>query len=310
MALYDLVTLKQNLQQLTAQPLAEEIAQLQHRLKDINLQLDNIPQHREHIKQIIRDYDAVAVQAMAPMELVKRKLEALDHEIHTLTHQLFAGNYDLEEYCRSADMVRNTRRITIGDEEVEMTIKHRIFLHTNWRYPALEIGCRDGEWTQYLVAADPLYIMDRHEEFLTSTNSKFPEQYQHRLRKYLLNHHFLGELPQAQFGFVFSWGYFNYVSLDTMRRYLSQVFDLLRPGGIFMFSYNDGDTPAGAGMAENFAQSYMPKSLLIALAESLGYEIMETTMHSTNIHWIEIKRPGVMTTIKAHQALGEIRRHQ
>jgi cyclopropane fatty-acyl-phospholipid synthase-like methyltransferase len=106
--------------------------------------------------------------------------------------------------------------------------------------------------------------------------------------------------------FVFSWGYFNYVSLDTMKQYLRQVFDLLRPGGVFMFSYNDGDTPAGAGMAENFAQTYMPKSMLVTLCESLGYNVSSTHIHSTNIHWIEITKPGVLETNKAHQVLGKI----
>ena len=73
-----------------------------------------------------------------------------------------------------------------------------------------------------------------------------------------------------------------------------------------MFSYNDGDTPIGAGMAENFAQSYMPKSLLVPLCESMGYEVSFESNTGTNITWIEIKKPGELHTVKAHQVMGEI----
>ena len=103
---------------------------------------------------------------------------------------------------------------------------------------------------------------------------------------------------------------FNYVSLDTITQVLKQLKELLRPGGIFLFSYNDGDTPAGAGMAENFAQTYMPRSLLTVLADSLGYEINKTSDYGNNIHWIELKKPGTLHTVKAHQVLGEIKRQE
>ena len=63
-------------------------------------------------------------------------------------------------------------------------------------------------------------------------------------------------------------------------------------------------------MAENFAQTYMPKSILIPLCESLGYEISNDIHCNTNISWLEIKKPGELETIKAHQVLGEIKRRE
>ena len=156
-----------------------------------------------------------------------------------------------------------------------------------------------------MVAADPLYIMDRHQEFLDAAKNQFPSAYQRRLRTYQLINHDLSVLPQNQFGFVFSWGYFNYVSMDTMKHYLKQIHDVLRPGGTFLFSYNDGDTPSGAAMAEQFAQTYMPKSLLSVLVKSLGFEISQSFDYPNN-SWIEVRKPGELNTIKLHQVLGEI----
>ena len=308
MHLHDLVLLRKALKQnLTTDSVVNELFSLRSRLSNIKLQVPVLSEeYSNYIDSLVDTYDQLIDQVNAPVDDATARLADIDQEITSITRTLFANNYELEERYGTVDYVRNSRRIFVRSD-VEEIVKQRILLYSNWKYPALEIGCRDGEWTQHMVAADPLYIVDRHAEFLDSTNNRFPESYQNRLRKYPLNNHSLSALPQGQMAFIFSWGYFNYVSLDTMKLYLRQAFDLLRPGGTFMFSYNDGDTPVGAGMAENFAQSYMPKSLLIPLCESLGYNITKEFDFET-ITWIEIAKPGTLETVKAHQVLGEIKR--
>lgn len=307
MALYDLVCLRNSLTAaVDADAAVKELEDICQRLRNVKIEVPAAPeQHTTYIDQLINEYEQLIQQARAPVDKFADQLKILNQQITELSHKLYATNYELEENYRNVDHVRNYRRIDIT-EELEQIIKQRIFVHTGWRYPALEIGCRDGEWTQFLVAADPLYIMDRLPEFLQITNDRFPPEYQQRLRKYPLVDHNLSALPQGQIGFAFSWGYFNFISVDTMHQVLKQMRDVLRPGGVFMFSYNDGDTPAGAGMAENFAQSYMPKSLLVPLCLSLGFEIVNESTYSSNISWIEIQRPGKLHTVKAHQVFGKI----
>lgn len=311
MALYDLVALRQSLiQAVNVDPAIHSLVELRNRIDSVRYKVPILPEeHADYISQLVSHYDQVIDSVSLPHWELQARLDIINDQINTITHQLFAGNYNLEERTGNIENVRNNRRIVVS-QDIEQDIKQRILLHTDWRYPALEIGCRDGEWTQYMVAADPLYVIDRHLEFLDSTNSRFPEAYQRRLRKYQLKSPDLSMLPSAQMAFVFSWGYFNYVSLDTMQQYLRQIFNLLRPGGVFFFSYNDGDTTFGAGMAENFAQTYMPKSLLTVLADSLGYEISKTSDYGNNIHWIELRKPGTLHTAKAHQVLGEIKRQE
>jgi SAM-dependent methyltransferase len=307
MALHDLVKLKQTLTQaLDAQPVIETIDRLTNNLSNVKLQVPVVPQeHADYIDQLVVYYNSLKTQSVQPMIEFENRLVLINQQIFELTKQLFAGNYELEERYGTVDDIRNKRKIYIS-EDVEHEIRQRILLHTTWKYPALEIGCRDGEWTQHLIASDPLYIMDRHQEFLDSTDSKFPEAYQRRLRKYkLVDHNFSG-LPQGQFGFIFSWGYFNYVSVDTITQCLKHIHELLRPGGTFMFSYNDGDTPEGAGMAENFSRSYLPKSILVPLCLSLGFSLENEVDLGPGISWLEIKKSGTLKTIKAHQPLGEI----
>lgn len=307
MSLFNLVKLRQALTNtLDANSVIEPIQLLRDRINNIKFQVDVLsPEHVEYINGLVSYYENLIVEAEKPVKEFEQQLAKLNNEINAVTRQLFTNNYELEERYGSAEQVRITRRLPIADE-IKDTVKQRILLHTSWKYPALEIGCRDGEWTEHLVAADPLYIIDPHKDFLDSTNSKFPELFQSRLRKYQLKNNDLSALPKNQFGFVFSWNYFNYVSLDTMHQFLKQAFEVLRPGGIFMFSYNDGDTPAGAGMAESFSQSYMPKSILVPLCLSLGFTIADEYDFEPNTSWLELKKPGTLHTIKSHQVLGEI----
>ena len=306
MALYDLVTLrKELLDNLDASASLTALLKLRTNIANIKIKVPVLEQdHERYLNNLIHHYDQLIAQVTTPQDELTDEIKKINNEINVITQRLFAGNYELEESYGDCEFVRNTRRMHMR-EDIEDAIKQRILQYTTWRYPALEIGCRDGEWTQYLVASDPLYVMDRHEEFLDSTAGKFPNEFLKRLRRYHLVDHNLAPVPQGQFGFVFSWGYFNYVSLDTMKNYLKQVFQSLRPGGVFMFSYNDGDTPSGAGMAEKFSQTYMPKSLLIPLCELLGFELVRDFDFEPNVSWLEVKKPGTLNTIKAHQVLGK-----
>jgi SAM-dependent methyltransferase len=233
-------------------------------------------------------------------------LDHVNQRISSESAKFFTDNYELELKYNAVENIRKIRVMPLRDETRE-EILSRIQLHTNWKYPALEIGCRDGEWTKYMVAADPLYIVDYHREFTESAVSNFNEIYQRRVRVYLTEEHDLSTLPQGQMAFVFCWNLLNYASFDTVKEYLKSVKTILRPGGAFLFSYNDGDRPGCAGMAESFFMSYIPKSMLIPLCESLGYRVVQDCAREMTVSWLEIQLPGELKTVKAHQVMGEIK---
>lgn len=311
MGLHDLVNLKISLQKaLDIEPSIEKLSELRQSILNIKLTQNLVSDQAKHIDQLVSYYDRLIETVQQSIGINDIYLDKLNDDINIITHRLFSNNYDLEDRPGDVNFSRVHRRIKINGQfdDGELDIRQKIAIRTSWQYPALEIGCRDGEWTKYLVAADPLYIMDYHQEFIDSTLSTFNIDYQRRLRPYRLVNHDLKLLPVGQFSFVFSWGYFNYVSVDTMKQYLKQIYNLLRTGGSFMFTYNDGDTPAGAGMAENFSQTYMPKSMLLPLIDSLGFEVIDNQCYDGHVHWLEIKKPGTLHTIKAHQVLGEIKK--
>lgn len=237
---------------------------------------------------------------------LNKLVDTINSDIETITAKFFTDNYQTE--CRFGDAatVDQYRQLYVPEGAHEELLA-RLQLHSSWKYPALEIGCRNGEWTRHLVGSDPLYIADDYEEFLNSTNNKFPKEYQNRLRKYLIKDFKINNLPKKQFNLIFSYNYFNYLSLDSIRQFLLQSMEWLRPGGIIIFTYNNADLSASAGMCESYFMTYVPKSMLIPMIESLGFEFISDNDTLPSFSWIEIKKPGVLRTSKAHQALGEIK---
>ena len=303
-----------------------ELVELRERLQsvyntsDISAGVDRLDMDLCHIKNSVTDiefkngvseltnelhsvYSALRNNQNKYSNLINR----INQQISVDGAKFFTDNYKLELKYNSIEHIRKVR-VMLMEEDVRDEIVRRIELYCDWQYPALEIGCRDGEWTKHMIAADPLYIVDHYREFTDSATKDFTEEYQRRIRVYLTKEHELQALPHNQFRFVFCWNFLNYCSLDTVKEYLKEVKTLLRPGGTFMFSYNDGDRPAGAGMAENFFMTYIPKSMLIPLCESLGYQIVNDQARGMTISWLEIRKPGDLTTNKSHQVMGEIKR--
>ncbi len=269
---------------------------------------------KSDVLDVVQDFDNIYKRINLNRQLFDQLINNLDREISNESQKFLSDNYSLELRVEheAVSNIRKIRVLEIG-AQVQQEIVNRIQLHTTWKYPALDLGCRDGEWTRYMVSADPLYICDHYRDFIESTMSQYNETYQRRLRPYLIKDTDLSALPQGQFGFIFCWNYLNYRSLDTVKEYLKAVKDLLRPGGTFMFSYNNGDMHECAGYAEGFWMSYIPKSMLIPLCESLGYKITqarESRDSGTAISWLEVQRPGNLHTVKAHQVLGEIIRRE
>ena len=311
MSITDLINLKRALAAIGVDAVVKELAYVKNQVSLIRTQVPGMTdEDQAHIDSMIANYNDLINRTVKSLDTNRSKIQAIEQKITDLSHDLYAKSYELESWSVDhveIDTVRSNRVLPLTPE-IEQAVQQRLAFYTNWKYPALELGCRDGEWTRYLVAADPLYVMDRYQGFLDNTTSQFPPEYQNRLRKYLLVNNNLNTLPQGQFGFIFSWNFFNYMSLDTITHLLPNIYDLMRPGGVFLFSYNDGDTPTGAAMANSQSQTYLPKSILLPTCRAAGFEILAEYDYETRAHWLEIKKPGTLHTVKAHQVLGKIER--
>lgn len=247
-------------------------------------------------------------------ELIANLIQYVENLIEEQVKEFYKSGYLINdvEFTSETD-VHNERqyRTVTCDEDIKQAVITDIRNYTNSKYPALEIGPGDGQWTEYMVAGDPLYIVDIHPEFIESTKSKFPIEYQRRLRSYLLGWNGIPKddlsiLPQNQFSFIFAWQVFDFFPLDKTRLYLEQCFNLLRPGGVMMFSYNNCEFGSAAVFAETGFKSWMTKSLLIKTCQDVGLEILDTKDSVSGNYWIKVKKSGELKTVKAGQAMGEI----
>ena len=292
-------------------PIAKCVDLLDESLRGIGGEIA-IPNIKSDVAELVDDLNTVHTKLKFNNDRYRALIDQIDHLVQAESTKFLTENYSLELRVE-AEAVGNIRKIRVLDirPEIEEAILNRIGLYTNWQYPALEIGCRDGEWTKQMISADPLYITDHYRDFLESAVKDFTPEYQRRIRPYLTKDADLSMLPQGQMAFVFCWNFLNYRSLDTVKEYLKSVKEVLRPGGVFMFSYNNGDMYECAGYAEGHWMSYIPKSLLVPMCESLGYEVIHTQESrgdGTALSWIELKKHGELNTVKAHQVLGEIKR--
>jgi SAM-dependent methyltransferase len=188
----------------------------------------------------------------------------------------------------------------------------RIRSLTSWQHPSLELCAGDSVYTRELIAGDPLYIACMYPETQTVTQNKFNEVYQRRLRTYhcrfdrqsLVNKPF-SVLPGTQFGFIFFWNIAQFCAWDHITSLLASLHSLLKPGGVLVFNFNDCDTPLGVEMAKRNFHSWLTPRTLEKICQDLGFQFQEIrTFDSTSV--ITVARPGVLTTTRAHQVLGEI----
>jgi hypothetical protein len=305
MTLKQLVEFRERLKvELSTAGIEQEVNALCFHLSKLDHNLD--PEYKQFLDETIAHYKSVIEHTNANNQRIKETREQLEKDIATVAAKFFVSNYDIETSIDQNTNVRFGRQLTMTPEVYDV-VKQRIELYMDWKYPGLEIGLQNQELTKLMVALDPFYLVDPNQVLIQDTLDSFTPEYQQRLRTYHVNSIDLSCLPQGQIGFALCWNYLNYKSLDTIKLWLMEVFKVLRPGGTFMFSYNNADTASGAGLAESMWMSYMPKSILIPLCEMVGFEIAHEFDFETSASWLEVKKPGQLETIKAHQVLGRIK---
>jgi len=278
------------------------------------------------INKAINEYQNLIKISDNIQDNLKLAIEDLDARIGVLSSQINA-----EFICKNPEhkLIKNIFQL---DAVAHQTIQDHMIKYADWHYPGLRLGCRNVgqyqitqdnnqlvvdyttsiDYTNLLVVNDPLYFCDFCPKLIENVTGHFNKLYASRIRKYIIKDHDLSELPQNQIGFVFSWMFFNYVDISTLKLYLQSIINLLRPGGTFMFSYNNTDIPSLATASEHGIMSSIPQRQLITLIETVGFEIitMRNIPNSDRlveyISWVEIQKPGNLHSIKLNQVLGTI----
>jgi hypothetical protein len=216
--------------------------------------------------------------------------------------------YEKEMIYETTEYILNRRPgIT---SETEQFYRTRIVRYNSWQHPAMIIRPGQETYINELLASDPLYLVDENHDLLTPAMNLFNEQYQGRLRPYTINerqdHEILAKLPNGQFGFALAYNFFNFRPFEVIRKYLTEIYQKLRPGGVLALTFNDCDRDKGVILVEQHFCCYTPGYLVRELAQSLGFEIVFSWTDQGPTTWLELRKPGEFQTLRGGQALAKV----
>lgn len=308
MKLSNLVAYRNQLDVMSALPIGDtagmEIKKITHLISTQSVQLS------EFSKTLVEKQQAI-----------QQAFEMFDHDLQNLKNQLneliettekpwFQESYKLYESMFNDNdyhILHRRPRITPDTEQFYRT---RIVRYNSWQYPAMIIRPGLETYINELLATDPLYIVDEHHDLLNPVMSLFNENYQNRLRPYVVDERqdqeILIKLPNGQFGLVFAYNFFNYKPFEVIRKYLTEIYQKLKPGGVLAMTFNDCDREEGVELAENFFCCYTPGYLVRELAVSIGYKIIFSWTDRGPSTWLELQKPGEFTSLRGGQALAKI----
>jgi hypothetical protein len=276
-----------------------------HVVGNHSIQLDSYGKNlRQNFSSIVEGVDEFS-NTLAQLK------QRLHHLVVEYEPQYFTESkrvFDHEMPFESTEYILN-RRLGI-DEHSNILLRSHLRNLSDWRIPGMIIRPGRDTFVEDLVPMDPLYLVDQHQDLIQPSVSKFTPEYQRRLREYVITDRtdqpIMAALPQGQFGLVFAYNYFNYKPIEIVRRYLSEIYALLRPGGVLIMTYNNCDRAQGVGLAERNFMCYTPERYIRQHAESVGFESTFSHNGAGDLSWLEFGRPGEIASLRGGQTLARI----
>jgi len=285
--------------------LLNKISSMMHTVETGAVQIpsaqDQLQQAQDRISQAVDEFE----QRFAQLKQgIQDQIEQREPEYFQRSLDLYNTGYRND----SAEHIRN-RRIDVKPETSKI-IQQRLRLYSSHQHPGMVLRPAHALFIEDLVACDPMYFVDTQHALLELTESWFTPQYQARLRRYVVNEYndqpLFINLPANQFGLIYACHFFEYHAWPALQKYLKECLGLLRPGGTVAFTYNNCDIAGRVGRTEHCSGCYTPGHLLRSYAQELGFEIIFDLDDDANTSWVELRRPGNLTSMRGGQTLAQI----
>ena len=194
------------------------------------------------------------------------------------------------------------------NEEAKHNFDALIRHYVSWQHSTVYVRPNSMHFWDALKASDILYVVDQcaiNKWLFKNLDRNFFDTL--RLKEINENKdQFLTNiLPVGQVGLIVMEHFIHFKPFDVIKQYLSESFELLKPGGHLLFTYNDCDLPSGARNFEAGQYCFTPGSMLERMCEATGFEITNS-VSTDRVSWIALKKPGVLTSLKGGKTLGEI----
>jgi SAM-dependent methyltransferase len=233
----------------------------------------------------------------------------LDQEIVRRGQAYFSDSYTHYESIRDEPLENLINRELRVSDEGSNLLRHRIKSNSNWKFPGVLIRPQKETYYTDMTDSDPLYLLDTDYDLLEPCLSTVTSNYRARLRKAVIDEQsdqLLPGIPVAQIGFVFAWNFFNYRPIEVLKKYFAKIYNVLRPGGKFLFTYNNCSRSRPVILCEHAFASFTPDWAVISLLESIGFQITGRHDGDYHLNFLEAVKPGELATLRGGQTLATI----
>lgn len=285
--------------------------------------LQDVEQFFMDIKTICKDvkFYNKAEMAIASTELrtsIDQYLKQIEVLKSKLENNIFQNH---QEFIARSEEIYNERANKFTFDEYSAWIEnHPIIPHDfdyfyakivnscSWLQPALIFGANKSTISKAILAAEPVYFVERFKEYFDIQAEHFNPAFKKRMRFYSLDE--LDALPLNCFGTIVIYNQFPFLPWKEISRLIKIFVNCLAPGGMLIFNYNNCRTARGFYSFEQQLLTYTLPSMYLELAKELDLELKNS--HDSlwnNFSLFEFQKSGSMDLIKRHPSMGMIKNH-
>jgi len=239
-------------------------------------------------------------------------VKQLEQPYYQKSYKIYLENQKMSGEDRRSRLRTNN---LINNDESRQLLLDTVDTYISSQYATLQLSPGYGDVTKHILAGTPLYIVDDDQIMLEQFQGEFfNETMIKRTNFYVMNDNdddpLLG-LPKEQIGFCVIVDYFNFKTVDIIRKYLQSLYNIMRAGGVVIFTFNNCDYPKGIDKVDEMYYCYTTESEMQTTCKELGFEIIKLVARdyderNNGISWLEIRKPGELSTIRAVQGLAQI----
>jgi len=285
--------------------------------KDRKLQLDELlASNKEYFqeqsrywrdKSLYNELDSALDNIQRINDEYNSSLDKVDKKISELLREqeLVVLRRDYDTYATQERTLELMQERALKDKEFINEISADVGYYSDWRWAGVELNPSTGSLTESMLACDPLYLYTGNIADTDSIRGKFNSFF---ADKRLMIYDDLDKLPQNQMGIATSINCYEFWPMDPIKDEMRKVYNILCPGGYFIFTYNDCEQEASLDFlagAEAY-RSYNTRTLMKSMAEMLGFDIVKEQCYREANSWMVVKKPGDLTTQKLSAPLVKI----
>lgn len=185
--------------------------------------------------------------------------------------------------------------------------KRKISQRSNWQHACLLWHNDSIANIEDYYGFHTIYVINRfmRDDIYVPVLSQINSAQRRKIRQY--NYDDLPSLPKEGINEVAAKNYFTHLKVTEIKKDLSMIAEILAPGGILSFNFNDCNTVVGARLFESKMRSYVTGFMMQEVLRELNLEII----HWENIEdcmttYVEVQKSGQFKSKKLNITMGKI----